>query len=299
MKRILDYIQNIHNNEPLTLTFGNFDGVHIGHQQLIEMTTSFNDTKSAVLTFDPHPQQFLKSQSYQRLMSPLEKMEVIESMHVDYMFTVIFDLAFSQMDHIAFIEFLKSIHVKRIVLGHDARFGHHGQGKVDDLRQHFEIVIVESQLFQDKRISSSLIKALLKEGELHAVKQLLTRPYRIHGKVEHGNHLGRTLGYPTANIAYDQFQIPKLGVYAVKVYVLGKMYYGMANIGHNPTINYQTDARLEVYIFDFSQDLYHKFVTLDFIEYIRNERRFQSKEALIEQLHNDELEIRKRFQRDL
>jgi riboflavin kinase/FMN adenylyltransferase len=199
------------------------------------------------------------------------------------------------MDHHAFIDFLKSIHVVRIVLGQDARFGHHGQGRIEDLKQHFEVIMVDAVYYEDKKVSSSLIKSLLKEGDLNEVSKLLTRPYRLHGKVEHGNHLGRTLGFPTANIHYDQFQIPKLGVYAVKVYVLGKMYYGMANIGHNPTMNYQTHARLEVYIINFQGELYHKYVTVDFIEYIRNEKRFSSKEALIEQLKMDEQTVKSIF----
>lgn len=288
-------MHQIKNTIPLTLTFGNFDGVHIGHQKLIEVTKSFHDTKSAVMTFDPHPQQFLKSNDYTRLMSPLEKMEVIDAFGVDMMFTVIFDHQFSENSYMDFINFLLSIHVKRIVVGHDARFGKNGQGRLSDLKQAFEVIIVDDTEYQSKRISSSLIKSLLQQGELEEAQKLLTRPHRIHGQVEHGNHLGRTLGYPTANIRYDQFQIPKLGVYAVIVHVLGKKYYGMANIGHNPTINYQTKARLEVYIFDFSGSLYHKYVTIDFMSYMREEKRFTSKDALIEQLKHDENDIRHFF----
>lgn len=295
MIRILDHMHKIHNSMPLTLTFGNFDGVHVGHQKLIEVTKSFHDTKSAVMTFDPHPQQFLKSHEYTRLMSPLEKIEVIDTLGIDMMFTVIFDQQFSENSYLEFIAFLKKINVKRIVVGNDARFGKNGQGRLSDLQKEFDVIIVDDTEYQSKRVSSSLIKFLLLQGELEEAKKLLTRPHRIHGQVEHGNHLGRTLGYPTANIRYDQFQIPKLGVYAVIVHVLGKKYYGMANIGHNPTINYQTKARLEVFIFDFSSSLYHKYVTIDFISYIRNERRFTSKNALIEQLKLDENQIRHIF----
>jgi riboflavin kinase/FMN adenylyltransferase len=295
MIRILDHIHQIKNTIPLTLTFGNFDGVHIGHQKLIEVTKSFKDTQSAVMTFDPHPQQFLKSTEYTRLMSPLEKIEIIDDLGIDFMFTVIFDQQFSENSYLDFIVFLKSIHVKRIVVGKDARFGKNGQGRLSDLENEFEVIIVEDTEYHSKRVSSSLIKFLLQQGELGEAKSLLSRPHRIHGQVEHGNHLGRSLGYPTANIRYDQFQIPKLGVYAVIVYALGKKYYGMANIGHNPTINYQTRARLEVFIFDFSGSLYHKYVTIDFISYIRNEQRFPSKDALIEQLNLDEKKIRDLF----
>jgi riboflavin kinase / FMN adenylyltransferase len=297
MIKILDHMKDIQFNQALTLTFGNFDGCHIGHQKLIEKTRSFTDTKSAVMTFDPHPQMFLASIHYKKLMSPLEKMEIIERYGIDVMFTIVFDETFSNYSPEAFIKHLKRIHVKRIVVGKDARFGKNGQGRVDDLKNHFDVVIVDDEIYQDKRVSSTLIKYLLTNGTLTEVTHILKRPYRIHGKVEHGNHLGQTLGYPTANIHYDQFQIPKLGVYAVKVHVLGKLYFGMANIGHNPTINYQLYPRLEVFIFDFDHNIYNKHLTLDFISYMREEKRFSSKEALIQQLKNDELQIRQLFNR--
>lgn len=295
MIKILDHMKEIQFDQELTLTFGNFDGFHTGHQKLIEVTRSFSDTKSAVMTFDPHPQQFLASIHYKRLMSPLEKMDIIERYGIDVMFTIVFDETFSNYSQDQFIEYLKRIHVKRIVVGKDARFGKNGQGRVEDLNKHFEVVIVEDEMYQDKRVSSTLIKYLLSNATLEEVTHILKRPYRIHGKVEHGNHLGQTLGYPTANIHYDQFQIPKLGVYAVKVHVLGKMYYGMANIGHNPTINYQLYPRLEVYIFNFDTNIYNKHLTLDFISYIREEKRFTSKEALIDQLKRDEIQVRTLF----
>lgn len=295
MIKILDHIKNIQFDQALTLTFGNFDGFHIGHQKLIERTRSFSDTLSAVMTFDPHPQQFLASQHYKRLMSPLEKMEIVERNGIDVMFTVVFDETFSNVSQEDFINHLKRIHVKRLVVGKDARFGKNGQGRLEDLRQYFEIVIVEDEMYHNKRVSSTLIKSLLLNGTLQEVTNILHRPYRIHGKVEHGNHLGQTLGYPTANVDYDQFQIPKLGVYAVRVRVLGNMYLGMANIGHNPTINYQMHPRLEVFIFDFNENIYHKHVTLDFIAYIRQEQRFSSKESLMNQLKLDEFQVRTLF----
>lgn len=295
MIKILDHMKEIQFDQELTLTFGNFDGFHIGHQKLIEVTRSYSDTKSAVMTFDPHPQQFLASIHYKRLMSPLEKMDIIERFGIDVMFTIVFDETFSNYSQDQFIENLKRIHVKRIVVGKDARFGKNGQGRVEDLNKHFEVIIVDDELYQDKRVSSTLIKYLLSNATLEEVTHILKRPYRIHGKVEHGNHLGQTLGYPTANIHYDQFQIPKLGVYAVKVHVLGKMYYGMANIGHNPTINYQLYPRLEVYIFDFNTYIYNKHLTLDFISYMREEKRFTSKEGLIDQLKQDEIQVRRLF----
>lgn len=295
MKRIKDYYKNIKHEEPITLTFGNFDGIHLGHQTLIKRTMTFEDTASAVMTFDPHPFEVLRHRPHTHLMNALDKMDHIESIGVDYLFCIIFEKDFSELSADAFIDFLKSIHVKRIVLGQDARFGKNGQGRISDLRPHFEVVIIPDTLYDHTRVSSSFIKQIISEGDMVFAKTLLSKPYRIYGQVSHGNHLGRTLGFPTANIDYHHFHIPKLGVYAVKIKVLGTWYEGMANIGHNPTINYQTSPRLEVYIFDFNNDIYGKHVIVDFMTYIREEQKFDSKESLVNQLHQDQKNIMQFF----
>lgn len=295
MKRYKDTFKNITNNVPITLTFGNFDGIHLGHQALINATKNYFDTKSAVMTFDPHPFEFLRKRPHIHLMNALDKMDHIEAIGVDLLFCIIFDDAFSELSSDAFIDYLKSLQVKRIVLGQDARFGKNGQGRISDLKPHFEVIVVEDMLYHHTRVSSSFIKDVISEGDMALAKNLLSKNYRIYGQVKHGNHLGRLLGFPTANIDYDHFHIPKMGVYAVHIKVLGQWFKGMANIGHNPTINYQTQTRLEIYIFDFNEDIYGKHVIVDFQAYIREEQKFESKEKLIEQLKNDENTIKRYF----
>jgi riboflavin kinase/FMN adenylyltransferase len=295
MKRIKDHFKNIHNDEAITLTFGNFDGIHLGHQALIKQTRTYDDTQSAVMTFDPHPFEVLRNRPHTHLMNTLDKMEHIEALGVDKLFCIMFDQEFSELTSEAFIDFLKSIHVKRIVLGQDARFGKNGQGRISDLKPHFEITVIPDTLFNHTRVSSSFIKQIISEGDMDFASKLLSKPYRVYGQVCHGNHLGRTLGFPTTNIDYQHFHIPKLGVYAVKIKTLGQWFYGMANIGHNPTINYQSHARLEVYIFDFNADIYGKHVMIDFYAYIREEQKFDSKESLVTQLKNDEKTVRDFF----
>lgn len=293
MIKIKDSYLNIKNDTPITLTIGNFDGIHLGHQALILKTTSYHDTKSALMTFDPHPVHFLTKKPYSHLMSVIDKLDCLEAYQLDFVWIVSFDDEFASLSVDAFITYLKSLHVKRLILGKDARFGQYGAGGIDDLKPHFEVVIIEEEIYDHIRISSSLVKTRLSQGDMDDAKHLLSRNYRIYGQVVHGNHLGRTLGYPTANIEYNDYHIPKLGVYAVGILFQQKWYYGMANIGHNPTINYQEKPRLEIYIFDFSQDLYGKHVAVEFYDYIRSEKKFSSKDDLINQLNDDERNIRK------
>lgn len=293
MIKIKDSYQHIKNDVPITLTIGNFDGIHLGHQSLILKTTSFQDTHSALMTFDPHPVPFLTKKPYSQLMSVIDKLDCLEAYHLDFIWMISFDDDFASLTVDAFIQFLKSLHVKRLVLGKDARFGQYGAGGIDDLKLHFEVILVEEQIYNHMRISSSLVKSMLSQGEMEDVKHLLSRNYRIYGQVVHGNHLGRTLGYPTANIEYHAYHIPKLGVYSVGILYQNKWYYGMANIGHNPTINYQEKPRLEIFIFDFNHDIYGKHVAIEFYDYIRQEKKFNSKDELIHQLNEDEKAIRK------
>ena len=293
MIKIKDSYQHIKNDVPISLTIGNFDGIHLGHQSLILKTTSFQDTHSALMTFDPHPVPFLTKKPYSQLMSVIDKLDCLEAYQLDFIWMISFDDDFASLTVDAFIQFLKSLHVKRLVLGKDARFGQYGAGGIDDLKLHFEVILVEEQIYNHMRISSSLVKSMLSQGEMNDVKHLLSRNYRIYGQVVHGNHLGRTLGYPTANIEYHSYHIPKLGVYSVGILYQNKWYYGMANIGHNPTINYQEKPRLEIFIFDFNHDIYGKHVAIEFYDYIRQEKKFNSKDALIYQLNEDEKAIRK------
>lgn len=296
MIKIKDTYLNIKNSTPVTLTIGNFDGIHLGHQSLILKSTSFQDTKSALMTFDPHPVQFLTKKPYTQLMSIIDKLDCLNDFQLDYVWIVSFDDAFASLSVDAFIFYLKSIHVKRLVLGKDARFGQYGAGGIEDLKPHFEVILVEEEIHNHIRISSSLVKSSLSLGEMNIAKTLLSRNYRIYGHIVHGNHLGSTLGYPTANIEYGNYHVPKLGVYAVGILIQKKWYFGMANIGHNPTINYHEKPRLEIFIFDFNQDLYGKHVAVEFYDYIRFEKKFASKDELIHQLKEDENTIRRLLQ---
>jgi riboflavin kinase / FMN adenylyltransferase len=293
MKIISSNFKNIHNQDPLTITMGNFDGLHLGHQQLIERVLSYRDTKHAVLTFDPHPSSVLRKQPFRTLTQKTDKIELFSRYPLDYAFIVEFNNEFSELSVQAFIDFLKSIHVQRLVIGRDARFAYRGEGTIADLKRYFFVDIVDDLLYNHTRVSTTYIKDFLSIGDLGSARKLLNRHYHIRGIIVHGNNIGHKLGFPTANIDYDHYFLPKSGVYYVRVLVEGLWYHGMANIGNNPTLNYSFENRLEVHILDFNQDIYGKKVEIVFMHYIRQEYKFKSKKELIEQLNKDETVIRK------
>lgn len=282
------------NDKPLTLTIGNFDGLHRGHQFLI-MNTKYPDTESALLTFAPHPMKVLRNMKDHVIIMSLEKkIEIVKSLGIDHMFIAEFDKEMAQTSKEAFIDQLKRLNVKRLVLGVDFRFGSHASGHVEDLRKEFEVIVLDDVVHQETRISTTYIKDLLYSGELARAELLLGRPYSIEGVVVHGDKVGRTLGMPTANLDLESYVLPPNGVYYVDVIHKGIMYPGALNIGYNPTINYSIKKRVEVYILNFNQTIYGDKLEIIFRQYLRPEKQFESKEKLIVQLMKD-IEDVKRF----
>jgi riboflavin kinase/FMN adenylyltransferase len=279
-------------DEEITVTIGNFDGLHLGHQQLIDRVISFKDTKHAVLTFDPHPLSVVRKQMLRTLTQKNDKIKLLSSFNLDFIIIVDFTLGFSNLSINEFIQFLKKIRVKRVIVGRDARFGYRGEGSIENLKEHFLVEVVDDLLYNNTRVSTTYVKDLLAEAELESTYALLNRNYRIQGYVVHGNKVGHKLGFPTANIDYDHYFLPKNGVYYVKVYIDGQSHHAMANIGYNPTVNFTTECRLEVYILDFQSEIYGKLIDVEFIRYIRSEIKFKSRKELIDQLKHDEEVIR-------
>lgn len=298
MKIFYDEYTKIKNKKELTLTMGNFDGVHLGHQQLINRVLSYEDTERAILTFDPHPSSVLRNVPFRTLMQKKDKIEIFSQYPLDYAFIVQFDETFSKLSVDQFIRFLKNLSVKRLVIGRDARFAYRGQGTIEDLKKHFIVDVLKDLVYLNTRVSTTYIKDFLDQGDLKSAKALLNRNYQISGLVVHGHKIGRGIGFPTANIDFDNYYLPRMGVYYVKVLIDDQWYDAMANIGNNPTINYSYAKRLEIYILDFSEDIYQQKLVVEFLKYIRPEYRFVSKESLVEQLEKDkqvvnELAIRK------
>ncbi|MFP4187057.1 MAG: bifunctional riboflavin kinase/FAD synthetase [Acholeplasmataceae bacterium] len=293
MKIIRDAHDAITIKEPITLTLGNFDGMHRGHQRLIDRVVSYPDTEHALLTFNPHPQAVLRRTDFYTLMKPKDKIEYLQNSDLDYMLVILFTKTFSEIDIEGFIAFLKRLSVVRVVIGRDARFGYRGQGTIRDLEAYFDVVIVDDIVYNRTRVSTTYIKDLLSLADLGGARKLLGRHYEIHGCVVPGNSVGKKLGFPTANIDFDRYFMPKNGVYYVRVKIADQWHHAMANIGNNPTLNYTAEKRLEIYILDFDRDIYGENLIVRFMHYLRPEKKFANKKALIAQLKEDESSIRK------
>jgi len=292
MKIINDTYKKIQNNEPLTITMGNFDGVHIGHQRLIERVLTYNDTKHGLLTFDPHPSEVLRRQNFATLSQKEDKLTIFKKYNLDYVFILKFDEDFSKLSIKEFIDFLKSIHVKRLVIGRDARFAYRGQGTIEDLKKYFIVDVPSDFLYNQTRVSTTYIKDFLRQGQLDEARKLLHRHFEIKGQVVYGNQIGKRLGFPTANIDYGNYFLPKNGVYYVNILIDDLFYPGIANVGYNPTLNYSQTKKLEIFILDFSGNIYHKDVKVIFMHYLREEKKFSNREELINQIKHDQEDVR-------
>ncbi len=273
--------------EPVCAAIGNFDGVHKGHQKLIEECKKHN-LKSAVLTFYPHPSVFLKKIPNYPLVTPLEhKTEILSKMGIDYLIVVEFNDEMANMPKEEFIRNMKFMNIKSCVCGYDFTFGKRAEGNIRDLEKEFEFYEVKKYIFDDVRVSTTYIRELLSAGDVHEANRLLGRSFSIRGRVVYGSQHGRLIGFPTANVEYKNYYIPGNGVYFVNVKIDGNVYLGMCNIGHNPTFNFNERKQLEVNVFGFDEDIYNQTVEVFFIERIRNEKKFDSKEDLIKQLKID------------
>lgn len=274
-------------DEKLCCAIGNFDGVHLGHQRLIE-EAKLHNLKSAVLTFNPHPSVFLKKIKNYPLLTPMDiKKDIIESLGVDYLIIFEFNDIISKLSKDEFIDVLKRLNIQSIVCGYDFTFGYKALGTISDLKNHFDVYEIPKVVKDDIRVSSSYIRELLSFGNIYDANRLLGRNYVMRGRVIYGSQKGRLIGFPTANLFHDGYFLLKNGVYFVTIKYKDKDYYGMCNIGHNPTFNFQAELRVEVHIFDMDLNIYNEIIDVNFIEKIRDEKKFNSVDELKEQLTKD------------
>ncbi len=275
--------------EPVCAAIGNFDGVHLGHQKLIDECKR-HGYKSAVLTFYPHPSVFLKKIPNYPLVTPLEhKTDILSRMGIDYLIVVEFDEELADMPKEEFIKNMKFMNIKACVCGYDFTFARRAEGNIRDLEKFFEFYEVKKFIFDDVRVSTTYIRELLSAGNVHEANRLLGRYFSIRGNVVFGSQNGRIIGFPTANVNYKNYFLPGNGVYFVNVKIDEVYYFGMCNIGHNPTFNFQEQKKMEINIFNFDEDIYGSNIEVIFIEKIRNEQKFNSVDELVEQLKKDKL----------
>jgi riboflavin kinase/FMN adenylyltransferase len=277
-------------NAPIGLTIGNFDGVHIGHQALIEKLIAESKKRKltpAVMTFEPHPKEFFTPENAPtRLTTLREKLEFFLDYGIEKVFVCAFNQKFSNISSEVFIHqiLIEQLKAELLIVGDDFRFGTKRQAGIEDLRKNaFELFEIPEIDLNGKRVSSTRIREGLKEGRIQEVNQFLGRPYTITGKVVEGEKRGRQMGFPTANIHMKHLRPALTGVYAVK---LGNR-NGVANLGVRPTISGTPKLLLEVHLLNFNEDIYGQHVQVTFLEKIRDEMKFENIDALIEQIKKD------------
>jgi riboflavin kinase / FMN adenylyltransferase len=306
------YLQHPHNFQKealpkMSLAIGYFDGVHKGHQKVIHTAKQVGEEKgfkSGVMTFHPHPSVVLgKTKKSVQYITPLEeKLNQLDQLGIDIVFVVNFDEELARLEPQAFVdEYLIGLNVQHVVAGFDFSYGKMGKGSMETIDHHsrglFTHTTIPKVTKNEEKVSSTLIRQKIANGNIQEAEQLLGRPFQIKGKVVEGDQRGRTIGYPTANVQFDEnYLIPKVGVYAVGVRIDEDHYYGMANIGYKPTFTENAlKPTLEVYIFDFSGNIYDSDIIIEMFSYIREEKKFSGIEELKTQLKSDEAEIRQFF----
>lgn len=291
------------------LTIGTFDGVHKGHQKIIDQLNTEAkkiDGESVLLTFDPHPRMVLYPENHglQLIQTQDEKLEKLERMGLQNIIIYPFTFEFSRFTATEFIRdiIVNKLHVKKLVIGYDHQFGRNREGSITFLKEiadtySLDVIEISAQVIEDSNVSSTKIREALKHGNIELANSYLGEFYSLKGRVVHGNALGRTIGFPTANLMVDDSTklIPSNGVYAVQVEEDGILLNGMMNIGYRPTVSNSSGQTLEVHIFDFSKDIYGQTLIVRFITKLRNEAKFDGIDQLKQQLKHDEETIRTLF----
>ncbi len=296
--KIVREFENYTENTPKVLSLGMFDGVHFGHISIINLLKSVaqeNNLETAILTFWPHPRKVFNPNDEIKLLNTLnEKLNLLENANLDVVFLKSFDENFRNLTGEEFVRqiLVQKLNVKHIIIGHDHVFGKNKSGNFELLQKlSKELDFVVQQLDAVKEgefnISSTKIRNCLANGNIIGANKMLGYHYSVSGKVIDGKKLGRTIGYPTANIEVDELKLlPKKGAYIVEVYVKNKFYKGMLSIGTNPTVN-GDKLTVEVYILDFNEDIYGDEITVKFRDFLHEEIKFESLEKLIERLDED------------
>lgn len=282
------------------VTIGTFDGVHHGHRTIIQKVVKHAqevDGESVLITFEPHPRKILFPDKPLKLITPLEeKIELLTAAGIQHIVVVPFTRDFSNLSAREYIaDFLvKYFHPESIVIGHDHHFGHDRSGNINLLKElsgifHYKVYEIPAQLIDEATVSSTKIRNAINEGDVTEAAEMLGRHFSLTGNVIQGAKLGRTIGYPTANIQPldANQQIPARGVYAVMAELNGTVYKAMLNIGNRPTVSNELKLHIEAHIFDFNADIYNSPIKVSFVKRIRDEEKFGSVDMLKQQLDKD------------
>lgn len=295
----LNNIETYKTKTPTVVTIGTFDGVHVGHQKIVKLlinAAKLEGLKSVILTFFPHPRMVLQKDSSIKLINTIdERHAILDALGLDYLLIKKFTKAFSRLSAEDFVKqiLVDKLHAKKVIIGYDHRFGRNRNANIDDLKRFgneydFEVEEISAQDINDVAVSSTKIRRALNEGNIAKANMFLGYNFMITGTVVKGKELGRQLGFSTANIKVDEDYklIPKYGSYIVSSIINDEKIFGMLNIGINPTVDGNTES-IEVHFFNFNKDIYNKSIQIDLHERIRDEQKFESIEALKNQLAKD------------
>jgi riboflavin kinase/FMN adenylyltransferase len=284
------------------ITIGTFDGVHIGHKKILQKVVAEakkNNLTSAVLTFFPHPRFILNQNSDLKLLNTIEeKKALLNSTELDALLIHPFDQEFANLSPEQFVKkiLVDQLKISKIIIGYDHRFGKNRSADINDLIQfgtkyNFEVEQISAQELNEIAISSTKIRTALNEGNINLANNYLGYPYSFSGKVIKGKQIGRTIGFPTANIEIQEplKLLPKNGVYIVKCLVKNQEVNGIMNIGNRPTVN-GTSQSIEVHLLNFDEDIYGLEITVKMIDFIRNEQKFENLDQLKSQIQKDKIQ---------
>ena len=298
---IRENLQDYNSTKPSVVTIGTFDGVHIGHTKIINQLITIslkNNLTSVLLSFFPHPKMVLQNDNELKLINTIrEKEGLLNSLNLDYLIIKEFTKEFSRLSALEFVRdiLVNKLNAKHIIIGYDHHFGRNRTANIEQLKEFgelydFKVTEILAQDIDDIAISSTKIRKALINGEIKLANKFLGYNFFFNGDVVHGNNIGKTISFPTANIKVDQPYklIPKNGVYIVKTIIDNQTTFGMMNIGYNPTFN-RKQKSIEIHFLNFNKNIYHKNLTIEMIMRIRNEIKFNSVEDLKKQLEQDKL----------
>jgi len=298
--KIVKNTSNFSVKDETYVTIGTFDGVHFGHQKIIEKLVyeaKKANKKSVVLTFFPHPRMVLQKDASIQLINTIEeRATLLEKTGLDYLIIHPFSKEFSRMSALEFVRdiLVNHLNISKLIIGYDHHFGKNREGNITQLTEYshlydFKVEEIPAQDIDTVSVSSTKVRRALMAGDIKMATNYLGYNFMLNGNVVNGKKLGGTIGYPTANIDVKETYklIPKTGVYVVKSIIDEQSVFGMMNIGNRPTVNgnHQT---IEVHFFDFNQDLYHQNLTIELLYFLRDEQKFDSLDLLIHQLKKDE-----------
>lgn len=299
----------IENHPQCAMCFGYFDGIHQGHMALVKKTqeeATKNNLQASLFTFEPNPNFVLHKIKRNEMLSSIEdRMMLLQKAGHDEMVVAHFDLTVAELSPLEFIEnYIIKLNVKSVIVGSDYRFGYKGQGTPSLLKKlannRYEVIIVDEISDHNVKIASSWIVNLLKDGQIDKANQLLGYHYQVQGEIVRGFGRGKEFNFPTINISQDiTYVMPKRGVYVVLVQLKGETYQGMASVGVHPTVGSLGEELIEVNLFDFNEDVYGERVKVQFLNFIREEYKFDNVTDLINQMDDDKEKVMTYFTNNL